>query len=117
MHATGIPMMAGTDSTAPNLVPGFALHDSIADLVRAGFTPMEALQAATSKPAEFLNRSNEQGTIAPDQRADLILLDANPLENIHNTEKIHAVILKGKFLDRAALDTLLAHAAQFAAKP
>jgi imidazolonepropionase-like amidohydrolase len=116
MHAAGIPMMAGTDSTAPNLVPGFALHDSIADLVRAGLTPMEALQSATSKPAEFLNRSNEQGTITPGQRADLVLLDANPLENIHNTQKIKAVILKGKFLDRAALDQLLTDARSFAAK-
>jgi imidazolonepropionase-like amidohydrolase len=115
MHAAGIPMMAGTDSTAPNLVPGFALHDSIADLVRAGLTPMEALQSATSKPAEFLNRSNEQGTITPGQRADLVLLDANPLENIHNTQKIKAVILKGKFLDRAALDQLLTDARSFAA--
>jgi hypothetical protein len=117
MHAAGIPIMAGTDSTAPNLVPGFALHDSIADLVRAGLTPMEALQAATSKPAEFLGRSNEQGTIAPGQRADLVLLDANPLQDTHNTQKIHAVILQGKYLDRAALDALLNKAAQFAAKP
>jgi imidazolonepropionase-like amidohydrolase len=117
MHAAGIPIMAGTDSTAPNLVPGFALHDSIADLVRAGLTPMEALQAATSKPAEFLGRSNEQGTIAPGQRADLVLLDANPLQDTHNIQKIHAVILQGKYLDRAALDALLNKAAQFAAKP
>jgi hypothetical protein len=116
MHAAGIPMMAGTDSTAPNLVPGFALHDSIADFVRAGFTPMEALQAATSKPAEFLNRSNEQGTIVPGHRADLLLLDANPLEDIHNTQKIRAVILNGNYLDRNALDALLNKAAQFAAK-
>jgi imidazolonepropionase-like amidohydrolase len=116
MHAAGIPIMAGTDSTAPNLVPGFALHDSLADLVLAGLTPMQALQAATSKPAEFLNRSNEQGTIAPGQRADLVLLDANPLADIHNTEKIRAVFLKGKVLDRAALDALLKKAAQFAAK-
>lgn len=116
MHAAGIPILAGTDSTAPNLVPGFALHDSVADLVQAGLTPMQALQAATSKPAEFLGRSSEQGTIAPGQRADLILLDANPLEDIHNTEKIQAVILKGKYLDRNALDALLNKAAQFAAK-
>jgi imidazolonepropionase-like amidohydrolase len=116
MHAAGIPIMAGTDSTAPNLVPGFALHDSIADLVRAGLTPMEALQAATSKPAEFLDRANEQGTIAPGQRADLVLLDANPLADIHNTQKIRAVFLKGKYLDRATLDALLNKAAQFAAK-
>jgi hypothetical protein len=116
MHAAGIPIMAGTDSTAPNLVPGFSLHDSLADLVRAGLTPMEALQAATSKPAEFLNRSNEQGTIAPGQRADLVLLGANPLADIHNTENIQAVILKGKYLDRDTLDALLNKAAQFVAK-
>jgi imidazolonepropionase-like amidohydrolase len=116
MHAAGISIMAGTDSTAPNLVPGFALHDSIADLVRAGLTPMEALQAATSLPTEFLNRSNEQGSIAPGQRADLVLLDANPLEDIHNTRKVRAVFLKGKYLDRDALDALLNKAAQFAVK-
>ncbi|HEX4645365.1 MAG TPA: amidohydrolase family protein, partial [Verrucomicrobiae bacterium] len=117
MHALGIPMMAGTDSTAPNLVPGFSLHESIADMVRAGLTPMEALQTATSKPAEFLNRSSQQGTIAPGQRADLVLLDANPLADIHNTQKIQAVFLKGKYLDRAALDALLNNAARFAATP
>jgi hypothetical protein len=117
MHAAGIPMMAGTDSTAPNLVPGFALHDSIADLVRAGLTPMAALQAATSKPAEFLGRSNQQGMIAPGQRADLVLLDTNPLDDIHNTQKIQSVILKGKLLDRDTLDAFLNKAAQFAAKP
>ncbi|HEV8075805.1 MAG TPA: amidohydrolase family protein, partial [Candidatus Acidoferrum sp.] len=116
MHAAGISIMAGTDSTAPNLVPGFALHDSIADLVRAGLTPMEALQAATSLPTEFLNRSNEQGSIAPGQRADLVLLDANPLEDIHNTRKVRAVFLKGKYLDRDALAALLNKAAQFAVK-
>ncbi len=117
MHALGVPIMAGTDSTAPNVFPGFSLHESIADLVEAGFTPMEALQAATSKPAEFLHLSSEEGTIAAGQRADLVLLDANPLDDIHNTTKIRAVILKGKLLDRAALDALLAHAAQYAAKP
>jgi imidazolonepropionase-like amidohydrolase len=117
MHAAGIPIMAGTDSTAPNLVPGFALHESIADLVQAGFTPMEALQAAISQPAQFLGRTIEQGTIAPGQRADLVLLDANPLKDIHNTETIRAVILKGKLLDRKALDALLQKAAQIAARP
>jgi hypothetical protein len=116
MHNAGIPIMAGTDSTAPNLVPGFSLHESIADLVQAGLTPMQALQAATSRPAEFLNRATEQGTIAPGQRADLVLLDADPLSDIHNTQKIQAVFLKGKYLDRVALDALLTHAAEFAAK-
>jgi len=115
MHAAGIPMMAGTDSTAPNVVPGCSLQESIADFVQAGLTPMEALETATSKPAEFLGRSKEQGSIAPGQRADLVLVDANPLEDIRNTQKIRAVLLKGKLLDRSALDGLLNEAAQFAA--
>jgi hypothetical protein len=103
MHALGIPMMAGTDSTAPNLVPGFSLHESIADMVRAGLTPMEALQTATSKPAEFLDRTGQQGTIAPDQRADLVLLDADPLADIHNSVKIRYVIKNGQLFDGPTL--------------
>jgi len=117
MHGLGIPMMAGTDSTAPNVFPGFSLHESMADLVEAGFTPMEALQAATSKPAEFLGRSQQQGRIATGQRADLVLLDEDPLKDIHNTEKIFAVVLNGRLLMRADLDGLLKKAEQFAARP
>jgi imidazolonepropionase-like amidohydrolase len=115
MNAAGVRMLAGTDSAAPNVFPGFALHESIADLVEAGLTPMKALQAATSAPAEFLDLSAQQGTITPGKRADLLLLDANPLDDIHNTQKIRAVIVNGKLLDRAALDAILEGAEQFAA--
>jgi imidazolonepropionase-like amidohydrolase len=115
MNAAGVRILAGTDSAAPNVFPGFALHESIADLVEAGLTPMQALQAATSGPAEFLGLSAKQGSIAPGKRADLLLLDANPLDDIHNTQKIRAVILNGKLLDRAVLDAMLKHAEQFAA--
>jgi imidazolonepropionase-like amidohydrolase len=116
MHAAGIPMVAGTDAAAPNVIPGFSLQESIADFVQAGFTPQEALQTATSKPAEFLGRTQEQGSIAAGQRADLVLLDANPLEDIQNTQKIRAVVLNGKVLDRSALDGLLERAAKFAGR-
>jgi imidazolonepropionase-like amidohydrolase len=75
---------------------------------------LQALQAATTKPAEFLHRSAEQGTIETGKRADLVLLDANPLDDIHNTQKIHAVILNGKLFDRADLDVLLTEAEQYA---
>src|SRR5262249_17357790 len=109
-------MVAGTDAAAPNVIPGFSLQESIADFVQAGFTPQEALQTATSKPAEFLGRTQEQGSIAAGQRADLVLLDANPLEDIQNTQKIRAVILNGKVLDRSALDGLLERAAKFAGR-
>jgi len=116
MYAAGVPILAGTDAPAPNVFPAFSLHESIFDLVQAGLTPMQALQAATSKPAEFLGRLNEQGTIAPHLRADLVLLNANPLENIRNTEKIDAVFLNGKLLTRKDLDQLLQNAEHYAAQ-
>jgi hypothetical protein len=115
MHDTGVVIMAGTDSTAPNVFPGFGLHEDLFYMVEAGLTPMEALRTATSVPAEFLGRSAAQGAMAPGQRADLLLLDANPLEDIRNALKIRAVILNGEYLDRSVLDELLCNAERFAA--
>ena len=108
MNAAGVHFMAGTDTAAPFVFPGSSLHEELALLVAAGFTPAQALQAATRAPAEFLGKLDSQGTIAVDKVADLVLLDANPLEDIHNTQKIDAVVVRGQLLDRAALDQLLA---------
>src|SRR5258706_10474895 len=72
-------------------MPGFSLHDELANFVEAGFTPMESLQTATSGPAKFLGTESASGAIAPGKLADLVLLSANPLDNIHNTRKITAV--------------------------
>ena len=113
MRKAGVRFMAGTDTAAPNVLPGFSLHEDLALLVQAGLTPMEALQAATRNPAEFLGHLDSQGTIAAGKTADLVLLDANPLDDIHNTERIHAVVVRGKLLDRAALDQLLADIEEF----
>ena len=115
MYVAGVPVMAGTDTTTPNVFPGSGLHEDLNYLVQAGLTPLEALQAATVRPAEFLGRAAEQGTIAPGKRADLVLLDANPLDDIRNTQKIDAVIVNGKLLNRGDLDALLAKVAAFAA--
>lgn len=116
MNTAGVGIMAGTDTAAPNVIPGFSLHEDLAYLVEAGLTPMQALEAATRAPAEFLGQLKVQGTIAAGQRADLVLLDANPLEDIHNTAKIRAVILRGKLLMRADLDEILNRARKFGAK-
>ncbi len=114
MHTAGVPIMAGTDTTAPFIFPGSSLHEELALLVQAGLTPLQALQAATKLPAEFLGKLQTQGTIEPGKVADLLLLEANPLDDIHNTQKIRAVILRGKLLDRNALDELLAKEESFA---
>jgi imidazolonepropionase-like amidohydrolase len=109
MHRAGVPFMAGTD-TAPGvyIIPGFSLHDELANFVEAGFTPMEALQTATSNPAKFLGLESSFGSVEAGKTADLVLLTANPLEDIHNTQKISAVIADGRLYDRAALDQMLA---------
>jgi imidazolonepropionase-like amidohydrolase len=114
MHSSGVPILAGTDSAAPYVIPGFALHQELALLVQAWLTPMQALQAATKGPADFLGKSKTQGTVELGKEADLLLLDASPLDDIHNVGKIRALILRGKLLDRAALDSLLASAEKFA---
>lgn len=110
MFRAGVPLLAGTDAMNPYCMPGFSLHDELVLLVESGLTPLAALQAATLRPAEFLGRSEELGGIAPGKRADLVLLSADPLADIHNTTQIQAVWLRGTYLDRAALDQLLAAA-------
>jgi len=114
MQRGGVKILAGTDSAAPYVIPGFSLHEELALLVKAGLTPMEALQTATRNPAEFLGRLDSQGTIAAGKNADLVLLDANPLEDIHNTQRIRAVIVRGEELDRSRLDSLLGSSYVFA---
>jgi len=115
MQKAAVRILAGTDSPAPYVFPGSSLHDELQLLVEARLTPFEALQAATKSPAEFLHTAKDSGTVEKGKLADLVLLDANPLDEIHNTRKIRAVILRGKLLDRTALDQLLADAHAFAA--
>jgi imidazolonepropionase-like amidohydrolase len=108
MHRSGVPFLAGTD-TAPGvyIMPGFSLHDELADFVEAGFTPMEALQTATSNPARFLGMQAKFGSVEAGKVADLVLLSANPLQDIRNTRKINAVVANGRLFDRAAVDQIL----------
>jgi hypothetical protein len=107
MHRAGVKLLAGTDTGNPFCFPGFSLHDELGFMVQAGLTPLESLQTATINPAEFLGLSKILGTVEKGKIADLILLDANPLENIANTKRIAAVVSSGRLLDRKALDGLL----------
>jgi len=108
MHKAGVPFLAGTD-TPPGvyIFPGFSLHEELQRFVAAGFTPLQALQTATINPAKFLGMEEDLGTIEPGKYADLVLLDGNPLEDISNTQQIAAVIVNGRYINRAGLDKML----------
>lgn len=109
LHRGGGGILAGTDAaySFPFVFFGSSLHEELELLVKAGLTPLETLQSATLLPARALGLENELGTIAPGKAADLVLLDANPLEDIRNTAQIHAVVRGGVYLDRQQLDRLL----------
>ncbi|HUA86408.1 MAG TPA: amidohydrolase family protein [Bryobacteraceae bacterium] len=114
MHRAGVQFLAGTDANGANPVyPGFGLHEELALLVKAGLTPLEALESATRNASRYFGNP-DFGTIEVGKSADLVLLDANPLIDIRNTEKIEAVVLRGRYYRREALDALLAQVAQIA---
>jgi imidazolonepropionase-like amidohydrolase len=115
LHHAGVNLLVGSDSLDPFVFPGDSFHHELAELVRAGFTPMEVLQAATLGAAQFLGNEKEFGTIEPGHAADLVMFSANPVESIANTRKVWAVIRDGGYYDRAALDALLARAKEAAA--
>ena len=109
LHADGVRnRSAGTDAPMPLVYPGFALHKELELLVEAGMSPADALRAATIWPAEFLGLSDRSGSVAVGKRADLLLLDDNPLSGIsHTSGLIRAVVLDGRLLQRSDLDALL----------
>lgn len=109
IHQAGVRIMPGTDLGVPMVYPGFSLHTELEQLVRrAAMTPMQALQAATIRPAEFFGMERTLGTIEKGKIADLVLLEANPLDDIKNTQKIDSVIVGGRLLTKARLQRDLA---------
>jgi Amidohydrolase family len=103
----GVRMMAGTDAPIPGVLPGFSLHDELKLLVDAGFTPYEALRTATANPAAFLGRSGEFGTVTVGARADLMLLDADPLRDVANVARRAGVMVAGRWISERELRALL----------
>jgi imidazolonepropionase-like amidohydrolase len=109
LHEKGVKFLAGTD-TPPGvyIFPGFSLHEELQQFVAAGFTPLQALQTATVNPAQFFGMENRLGSIEPGKLADLVLLRANPLDDIANTQKIAAVVANGRYYSGHDLRNLLA---------
>ena len=106
-HRAGVPMMAGSDAGEYGIVWGFSLHDELEYLVAAGFSELEALQAATLSPARYRGMEDQLGTIEKGKLADLVLLSANPLEDISNMRTIETVVANGRVYRRSDLDALL----------
>jgi hypothetical protein len=114
IRRSGLPILSGSGAPGPYVLPGFALHDELELLVRSGYTPLQALQSATFTPALFMAKLDHYGVVEPGHDADLVLLEANPLEDIHNLSRISAVVLAGRYLSRDDLDTMLSHASELA---
>jgi len=108
-HKRGLPIIAGTQLNG-KITPGISMHDMLFWLVDGGFTPADAIRAATLNPAVFIGKEKELGTVEQGKIADLILLDANPLKDINNTRKINAVVANGKLLLRNDIDKMLEQA-------
>jgi hypothetical protein len=104
---TKVELLAGTDTGDPYTIPGASLHDELEQLVHAGLTPREALEAATLAPARMLGWDAAMGAAEKGKVADLVLLEANPLEDIRNTRRIAAVFTRGKYHSRKDLDAIL----------
>jgi imidazolonepropionase-like amidohydrolase len=107
----GVRLLAGTDALNPCVVPGFSLHDELQYLVAAGLTPYEAIRTATTNVAEFLGVGNEVGTVSVGKRADLILLDGDPLKDVTNTAKRIGVMIRGRWLPEAEIQKMLGNLA------
>jgi imidazolonepropionase-like amidohydrolase len=103
LHDAGAKLMTGTDSLIPTTVPGFSIHCELEELVGVGLSPYEALRASTTHPCEFLGELENAGTIAVGKRADLVLLEGNPLKEITNTRKIAGVMIQGHWLSKTEL--------------
>ena len=103
LRDAGAGILAGTDMGNPFVTAGFALHDELTNLTRAGLTPLEALRAATANAAACMEARDAWGTIAPGRAADLVLLDANPLEDVANAARRAGVMLRGRWFPEAEL--------------
>jgi imidazolonepropionase-like amidohydrolase len=112
LHDAGVRLLAGTDYPIEAMVPGAALHEELALLVRVGLTPAEALRVGTLNPATYLGMADSLGAVAPGKLADLVLLDANPLDDIRNVARVRSVWSGGRYLSREAIDSLLPAAAR-----
>jgi imidazolonepropionase-like amidohydrolase len=102
----GVNIMLGTDANDTYIIPGFSAHEELSEFVKSGFSPLEAIKAATLIPARFLNLENKYGSVTVGKFADLLLLDKNPLENINNTRSINTIFYNGLIMNKAEINNV-----------
>lgn len=112
LHEGGVPVLLGTDSPQLFSVPGFSIHREMQVMVESGMTPHEVLASGTRKVAEFYGKTDEFGSVAAGQRADLILLNANPLEDVSNVADRAGVMVKGRWLPESEIQQRLKESVQ-----
>lgn len=117
LHDAGARLLAGTDFAANFLVPGYSLDEELQMLVSAGLSPYESLRTATADAAEFLKKSDDFGTISPGKRADLLLVSANPLDDVRNAARLEGVMVRGRWYTKAELHSRLEALAASFTKP
>jgi imidazolonepropionase-like amidohydrolase len=106
LNRNGVPMLAGSDVGGIWVIPGFSLHQEFREMADAGFSPLEILQATTLNGARFLGREATMGTVEEGKNADLVLLDRDPIRDSRHLDSISAVVLKGKYFSKHALEQM-----------
>ena len=110
LYQNDVSILAGTDCGVSYVIPGYSIHEELKLMVEAGLSNVDALKTATINPAKYFGISDKNGAVAPEMNANLVLLNANPLEDISNTGEIYGVVRKGRYLNREYLDNLLKEA-------
>ena len=109
-----MPLMVGTDLMLPGIFPGYSVHEEMALWQEAGIPAADVLRSATLVPARFMGLDKRLGTIAEGKTASMVLVKANPLDDIRNADKIEGVFLRGRYFNRHDLDQLLEEAKRLA---
>ncbi len=117
LDRAGVPLMIGTDLSLPGILPGFSVHEEMAIWQEAGIPAADVIRSATIVPVQFMGRSDRLGSISEGKTASMVLLRANPLDDVRNTQQVEAVFLRGKYFSRADLDQLLVEAKDLAQSP
>jgi len=117
LNTTGVPLMIGTDLMLPGIIPGYSAHEEMVIWQEAGIPPADILRSATLVPAQFMGLGDRLGSISEGKTASMVLVRANPLEDIRNAQQIESVFLRGRYFSREDLDRLLIEAKELVQQP